>query len=140
MPPNGFNPIRANKNFARNPEKLAKVLGAEWEASSHTDPILSVQNKNLKEGTSAVLLQSGLDERWWSDAMEDYCYLRNVQDLLVDGNTQYERRFGKGPTIPFWAMVEYHPTSPKDQARIHQFGKKVLPEIFLVYELIAGEF
>ena len=36
-------------------------------------------------------------------------------------------------------MVEYHPSSPKDQARIHQFGKKVLPGTFLCYELIAGD-
>ena len=35
-------------------------------------------------------------------------------------------------------MVENHPTSPKDQARIHQFGKKVLPGIFVGYELVAG--
>ena len=41
--------------------------------------------RRVQEGTSAVLLQSGLDERWWSDSMECYCYLRNVQDLLVDG-------------------------------------------------------
>ena len=27
----------------------------------------------------------------------------------------------------FGAMVECHPSSPKDQMRIHQFGKKVLP-------------
>ena len=27
-------------------------------------------------------------------------------------------------------MIEYHPSSPKDQSRIHQFGKKVLPGIF----------
>ena len=26
--------------------------------------------------------------------MECYCYLRNVQDLLADGKTRYERRFG----------------------------------------------
>ena len=38
-----------------------------------------------KEGTSAVLLQSGLDEKWWADFMECYCYLRNIQDLLSDG-------------------------------------------------------
>ena len=35
-------------------------------------------------------------------------------------------------------MAEYHPSSPKDQMRIHQFGKNVLPGIFLGYELIAG--
>ena len=34
--------------------------------------------------------------------------------------------------------MKYHPTSPKYQARIHQFGEKVLPGIFLGYELIAG--
>ena len=61
-----------------------------------------------KEDTSAVLLQSGVDERWWSDSVECHCYLRNVQ-------SRRERIFGepnKGP--------------PKDQSRIHQFGKKVL--------------
>ena len=83
-----------------------------------------------------LLPQSGLDERWWFDSMECYCSLRNVQDFLA------ERRFGepfKGPTIPTGAMVEYHPTSPKDQARIHHFGTKVLPGFLLGYELIAGE-
>ena len=35
-------------------------------------------------------------------------------------------------------MVEYHPSSPKDQTRIHQFGKKVLLGSFLGCELIAG--
>ena len=34
-------------------------------------------------------------------------------------------------------MVEYHPSSPKDQARIYQFGKKILPGIFLGFELIG---
>ena len=34
---------------------------------------------------SAVLLQSGLDNEWWADLMECYCYLRNIQDLLSDG-------------------------------------------------------
>ena len=41
--------------------------------------------RRVKEGTSAVLLQSGLDDKWWSDSMECCCYLRNVQDLLADG-------------------------------------------------------
>ena len=34
-------------------------------------------------------------------------------------------------------MVQYRPSSPRDQANIFQFGKKVLPGIFLEYELIA---
>ena len=59
--------------------------------------------------------------------MECYTYLRNVTDLLSDGKTPYERRFGqpfKGPIIPFGSLVEYHPITAKDQFRIHQFGKK----------------
>ena len=41
--------------------------------------------RRVKEGTSAVLLQSGLNESLWADSMESYTYLRNVTDLLSDG-------------------------------------------------------
>ena len=95
----------------------------------------------VKEGTSAVLLQSLLDQNWWADSMESYTYLRNIQDLLSDGKTPYERRFEKPfslPIIPFRSLVEYYPLSAKDQSRIHQFGKKVLPGSFLAYALYAG--
>ena len=75
--------------------------------------------------------------------MECYCYLRNVQDLLADGKTLHERRFGepfKGPVFPLGAMVEHYPISARDESRLHQYGKKVLPGIFLGYALIAVEF
>ena len=68
--------------------------------------------------------------------MKCYTYLRNVTDLLSDGKTPYERRFGQpfeGPIIPFGSLVEYHPIT----ARTHQFGKKVLPGLFLGYALYA---
>ena len=45
----------------------------------------------MKEGTSAVLLQSGLDENWWADSMECFTYLRNIQDLLSDGKPLHTR-------------------------------------------------
>ena len=94
----------------------------------------------MKEGTSAVLSLSGLDKEWWADSMECYCYLRNTQDLLSDGKTPYERRFGmpfEGPVIPCAAMVEYHLISAKDISRVHQFGQRVLPGTFLGYVLYA---
>ena len=87
------------------------------------------------------MLQSGLDEKWWADPMERYTYLRNIQDLLSDRKIIYERRFGEpfeGPIIPFGSLVEYYLSSAKDQSRIHQFGKKVLPGLFLGYALYAG--
>ena len=64
--------------------------------------------RRVKEGTSAVLLQSGLNENWWADSTERYTYLRNVTDLSSDGKTPYERRFGqpfKGPIIPFNSLM-----------------------------------
>ena len=156
------------QDFTRNPEKLAKVPGAREETKSHlhdnslefgkacedlswnhctstprrseTNGIAERAVRRVKEGTSAVLLQSGLNEIWWADLMECYIYLRNVTDLLYDGKMSCERRFGQpcnGPIIPFGSLVEHHPVTAKDQSRIHQFGKKVLPGLFLGYALYA---
>ena len=76
--------------------------------------------------------------------MECYTYLRNVTDLLSDGKTPYERRFGqpfKAPIVPFGSWVEYHPIIAKDQSRIHQFGKEsitwIVPRICIC---TRGEF
>ena len=73
--------------------------------------------------------------------MECYTCLRNIQDLLSDGKTLYERRFGepfKGPIIPFGSLVEHYPIFAKKQSRIHQFANKVLLGLFLGYALYAG--
>ena len=75
--------------------------------------------RRVKEGASPVLLESGLNESWWADSTECYTHLRNVTDLLFDGKTPYERRFGqpfKGPIIPLGSLVEYHPKTAKDQS------------------------
>ena len=59
--------------------------------------------------------------------MKCFYYLRNIQDLLSDVKTSYERRIGmsrNGPVISFGAMVEYHPISAKDRSRLHLFGQK----------------
>ena len=80
---------------------------------SETNGIAERAVRRVKEGTSAVLLQSGLNESWWAVSMECYTFLRNVTDLLSDGKTPYERRFWKpykGPIIPFGSLVEYHPS------------------------------
>ena len=78
--------------------------------------------RRAKERTCAVLLQPGLDNEWCADSMECYCYLRNMQDLLSDGKTPHEKRFGipfNEPTIPFGAVVEHHPISAKDISRLN---------------------
>ena len=107
-----------NKNFTRNPEFGKACKNLSWNHCtstphrSETNGIAERAVRRVKEGTSAVLLQSGLKESSWADSMECYTYLRNVTDLLSDGKTPCERRFGqplKGPIIPFGSLVEYHP-------------------------------
>ena len=78
---------------------------------SETNGIAGRAVRRIKEGISGVLLQSGLDEKWWADSMDCYCHLRNIQDLLSDGKILYERWSGdpfKGPVFPFGPLVEHH--------------------------------
>ena len=161
-PHNGFNHTRVKQNFSADGKEFKKVSRAVGKAESHvyrqfigiwqilnhrtstphrseTNGIAQRAVPRAKEGTRAVLLQSGLDEQWWAGSVEYNCYLRNVQNLLADMKTPYERRFGepfKGLIIPFGATVECYPISARDQSTLHQFGKKVLPGIFLGYALI----
>ena len=168
-PPNGPKRIRAKPKLHKKPreacqkflepERNPKVIETDnslefgkacedlsWNQCtstphrSETNAIAERAVRRVKEGTSAILLQSSLGDKKWADSMEWYTYLRNVTDLLSDGTTLYERRFGepfKGPIIPFGSLVAYYPISAKDQSRIHQFGKKVLPGLFLGYALYA---
>ena len=130
------NPIE----FGKSCEELSWNHCTTTPHRSETNGIAETAVRRVKEVTSAVLLQSCLDNEWWADSMECYCYLRNIQDKLSDRKTLYERRFGmplNGPVIPFGVMVECHRISVKDQSRLRQFGAKVLPGIFLVYALYA---
>ena len=93
--------------FGKSCEELSWNHCTSTPHRSETKVIAERAVRRVKEWTSAMLLQSGLDKEWWTDSMECYCYLRNIQDLLSDGKTRYERRFGmpfKGP------MVDEQPT------------------------------
>ena len=95
-------------NLARACEDLSWNHCTSTPHRSETNGTAQRAVRRVKEGTSAVLLQSGLDEKWWSDSMERYTYLRYIQNLLSDGKTHHERRFGepfKGPVISFGSLV-----------------------------------
>ena len=127
--------------FGKSCEELSWNHFTSTPHRSETNEIAERAVRRTKEGTSAVLLQASLGNEWWADSRECYCCLRNIQDLLSDGKTPYERRFGMpfhGPVIPFGAMVENRPTSAKDVSRLHQLGPKVLPDMFLGYVWYAG--
>ena len=120
-PPNGSSRIRAKQKLLRThkrslqkflePNRKPKVIYTDnslefgkacedlsWNHCtstphrSETNGIAERAVRRVKEGTSAVLLQSGLDENWWADSMECFTFLRNIQDLMSDGKTPYERK------------------------------------------------
>ena len=72
---------------------------------SETNGIAERAVRRVKEGTSAVLLQSGLNESWWTDSMECYTYLRNVTDLLSGGKTPMKDVLGKHLKDLFFHLV-----------------------------------
>ena len=57
---------------------------------SETNGIAERAVRRVKEVTFAVVLQSGLDEKWWADSMECCTYLRNGSEcLLTDRSEQW---------------------------------------------------
>ena len=91
--------------FGRACEDLSWNHRTSTPHRSETNGIAERAIRRVIEGTSAVLLQSGLAERWWAGSVEYYSHLRNVQNLLADGKPPYERRFEesfKGPVLSVW--------------------------------------
>ena len=107
---------------------------------SETNGFAESAVRKVKEGTYAVLLQSvwmkiGGQIPW---NVKPMCETFKIFCLMEDS---IQKTFGEpfnGPIIPFGSLVEYYPIYAKDQSRIHQFGKKVLPGLFLGYALYAG--
>ena len=115
-----WSPIGSQESFTLtipwNSAKLVKIspgiIAHLHHKDRRTNGIADRAVRRVKEETSAVLSQSGLDNEWLADSMRCYCYLRNIQDLLSDGKTPYERRFGKpfnGPVIPFGGNARKSP-------------------------------
>ena len=110
---------------------------------SETNGIAERAVRRVKEGTSAVLWQSFLDEKWWADSMK--CLYPSakrhrfiiwwedapMKDVL--GNHLMDRLFHLG----HWLSITRK--TPKDQSQIHQFGKKVLPGLFPWIRSVRGE-
>ena len=87
--------IDKSLEFGKACEDLSWNHGTSTPHRSETNGIAERAVRRVKEGTSAVLLQTSLNENWWADSVECYTYLRNVTDLSSDGITPYESRFGQ---------------------------------------------
>ena len=63
---------------------------------------------------------------------------KTCNDSLVRFAVAYKDQLsGKVLQSRWKRLVEYHPITAKDQSRIHQFGNKVLPGLFLGYAVYA---
>ena len=67
--------------FGKACEDLSWDHCASTPHRSETHGIAERVVRMLKDGTFA-----GLDNEWWEDSMECYCYLRNIHGKLSDGN------------------------------------------------------
>ena len=99
--------------------------------------------QRMKQGTRAVLLQSGLGHRWWTYAAKCYAFLRNVSDKIHDRQdlTPYQLRHKKdfkGKLIPFGAMVDFRPSQPTKTNQMQAFGPLTLKAIFVGYHDESG--
>ena len=92
---------------------------------SETNGIADRPVRRVKEGTSSVLVQSGLQESWWAEThglllLSSRC----ARPISADGQAPYERRFDspfEGPIIPFGAEVKLYPISstiPRSSASV----------------------
>ena len=84
----GYNPTHG-QNLVKN---CRGIIVCQPPHRSETNAIAERRVRRVK----CLLLQSSLDNGWWDDSMERYCYLRNVQDLLSERKTRHERPFGIG--------------------------------------------
>ena len=68
--------------FGKSCENLSWNHCTSTPNRSETNGIAERAVCRVKEGTSAVLLQSGLNESWWGDSMEWYTFLRNHKSII----------------------------------------------------------
>ena len=120
--------------------KSCEVLSWNHNHIAQKQEIAERALRRVKQGTSAVLLQSGLNEKWWSDSLKCYYYLQNVQNLLTDGKSQYELRSGeslKGPIVLFDALIGYLPKLREKQSMSSSIWKKIIMRIFFLVMLYS---
>ena len=115
------------------PRKRRRAYKSSWSPRGNQKSFALTIHQNLAK---FVKTYPGIIVTPWSAIVIRETY--KISCLM--GKTPHERRFGEpfeGPVIPFGSMVEYHSISAKDVSRQHQFGKKVLPGIFLGCVLYA---
>ena len=108
---------------------------------SETNGIAEREARKIKEGTFAVLLQWSLDEKmggliqWNASAICDMSMTSwQTGKLLMKGDSENHLKAQSFRLVQWLSIIRF---SSRDQSRRHQFGKTVLPGIFLGCALVA---
>ena len=72
--------------FGKSCERLSWNHRTSTPHRSETSGIAERAFRRVKERTSAALLQSGLDDKWWSDSMECRISSRKSSTLKIPWN------------------------------------------------------
>eukprot|EP00971_Amphidinium_carterae_P250343 4969860-Amphidinium_carterae.1 len=98
--------------------------------------------RHIQEGTRCLLLQAGLDPRWWPHVARCFCHMNNVQKK--DGMSPWLRRFDSkdfgGELIPFGALTDFLQQPAKETKQMIQikYAPRTVTGIFLGYYLQPG--
>eukprot|EP00971_Amphidinium_carterae_P293452 5826210-Amphidinium_carterae.1 len=122
------------------------VRAAHERAWVHERAIPGISKNNglveSQEGTRCLLLQAGLDPRWWPHAARCFCHMNNVQKK--DGMSPWLRRFESkdfdGELIPFGALIDFlqQPMKETIQTKQAKYAPRTVTGIFLGYFLQPG--
>ena len=116
----------------------------EWRHDTGTDnrpatnSVIERQNRNILEGTRTALYKAGLEHKFWSRAIQCWCFLSNVSRVHEsDGKTVWKRRHGikfEGKLIPFCAEIHYLPTADREVQQRQKCAPKMVEGLFAGYK------
>ena len=139
-----------NTNFTRNDEKLAEVprVESKSEGDSHSEftgiwqSLWRSPAESLHVNTPSIRDKRHRRTSWMKNG-EMIPWSATVICATFKTSYRTAKLFVKdvlenhcvGQKIPFESMIEYHPISATERARLHEFGIKVLPGIFVGFAL-----
>ena len=99
-----------------------------------------MNTKQIKDGMTRNLLQSGLCQSWWPHAIKHFCFMKNILPA-GDQKSAYERRFKdefEGIRIPVGAKIKYNSISPTEAQTTPAIEEEFQSAIFVGYKLLPG--
>ena len=126
--------------------EAAKDLGWLHDTSTDNRPqtngVIERQNRNILEGLRATLYESGLEHRFWSQAVAAWCVLHNVtKGEDINMVTPWQRRHGTqakfgGQLVPFGAKIHYLPSADREVEARQKAAPRMIEGLFAGYKLL----